>query len=79
MHEVSVIIPNFNGRKYLKECLDALESQDYTDFEVIFVDNGSADDSVRFVREHYPEVKLIALKENTGFRHSQLHRILYFL
>lgn len=51
----------------MKECLDALESQDYTDFEVIFVDNGSADDSVRFVREHYPEVKIIALRENTGF------------
>ena len=39
MQDVSVIIPNFNGKKYLKECLDSLRKQDYLYFEVILVDN----------------------------------------
>ena len=46
MQDVSVIIPNFNGKKYLKECLDSLRKQDYLYFEVILVDNGSEDGSV---------------------------------
>ena len=67
MCRVSVVIPNYNGKQYLKPCLDSLERQDYRDFQVILVDNGSQDGSVSFVRDTYPWVKLIALKENTGF------------
>lgn len=67
MHEVSVIIPNFNGKQYLQKCLDSMRNQDFLDFEVILVDNGSEDGSVSFVQENYPEVKILALKENTGF------------
>ena len=67
MQDVSVIIPNFNGKKYLKECLDSLRKQDYLYFEVILVDNGSEDGSVEWTKENYPEVHVIALKENTGF------------
>ena len=67
MQDVSVIIPNFNGKKYLKECLDSLRKQDYLYFEVILVDNGSEDGSVEWTKENYPEVRVIALKENTGF------------
>ena len=62
-----MIIPNFNGKKYLKECLDSLRKQDYLYFEVILVDNGSEDGSVEWTKENYPEVRVIALKENTGF------------
>lgn len=67
MYEVSVIIPNYNGKQYLKTCLDSLETQEFQDFEVILVDNGSRDGSVSYVQEYYPKVKVIALKENTGF------------
>lgn len=67
MYEVSVIIPNFNGKKYLKDCLDSMRKQDCENFEVILVDNGSEDGSTDYVREVYPEVQVIALKENTGF------------
>ena len=49
MCEVSVIIPNFNGKKYLTDCLHALENQDWENFEVILVDNGSEDGSVQYV------------------------------
>ena len=67
MCEVSVIIPNYNGKKYLKNCLDAMARQVYRDFEVILVDNGSEDGSVEYLQEYYPWVRLIALPENTGF------------
>ena len=64
MCEVSVIIPNFNGKQYLKNCLDAMKRQVYRDFEVILVDNGSKDGSADYVREHYPEVRVLTLQEN---------------
>lgn len=67
MHEVSVIIPNYNGKQYLKDCLDSMRNQTFRDFEVILADNGSEDGSVDYVKEKYPEVRVIALSENTGF------------
>ena len=47
MQEVSVIIPNFNGMAYLDGVLAGLECQSVNNFEVILVDNGSSDGSVR--------------------------------
>lgn len=67
MHEVTLIIVNWNGRQYLQDCLDSVLDQTYTDFEVIVVDNGSSDDSVCFIRENYPQVKIVCLDENLGF------------
>ncbi len=64
---VSIIIVNWNGRSHLPDCLDSLAEQTFRSFEVILVDNGSVDDSVSFVRECYPWVKLALLDENTGF------------
>ena len=70
MSEAAVIIPNWNGKIWLKGCLDALRRQTYRDFSVYLIDNGSGDGSVEFVREQYPEVNLTCLKENTGFCHA---------
>ncbi len=67
MPEISVIIVNWNGRHLLPECLESLRRQTFRDFETIFVDNGSTDDSVKYVKENFPEVKLVALSENLGF------------
>ena len=64
---VSVIIPVWNGRQYLPICLDALLVQDCPDFEVIIVDNGSADGSADFVAENYSQARLIRNQRNLGF------------
>jgi GT2 family glycosyltransferase len=64
---VSVIIPHWNGRPHLDDCLEALRGQQYTDYEVILVDNGSQDGSQDYIRTHYPEVCLLELGENRGF------------
>ncbi len=64
---ITVIIVNWNGRKFLPECLEGLRRQVYRDFSVILVDNGSQDGSTVFVSEHYPEVRIVALADNRGF------------
>jgi len=70
---VSVIVLNYNGLKYLgeglKECLDSVLRTDYPNFEVIFVDNGSEDASVAFVRENFKEdrIRVLENKSNLGF------------
>jgi GT2 family glycosyltransferase len=64
---VSIIIVNWNGREHLATCLESLAAQTFRDFEVVLVDNGSTDGSGRFVREHYPWVRVVGLPENRGF------------
>ena len=65
--KISIIIVNWNGRAHLPECLDSLAAQTLQDFEVVLVDNGSADGSVDLLRESYPWVRLVPLAENNGF------------
>ncbi|MCL5986663.1 MAG: glycosyltransferase [Actinobacteria bacterium] len=66
---VSVIIPNFNGRDYLDECLKSIFSARYPHekLEVIVVDNASTDGSIDFVKKEFPDVKIIANDKNMGF------------
>lgn len=67
MSKTTVIIPNYNGIAYLEKCLLSLEKQSQRDFITIVVDNGSMDGSSELVKEKFPQVKVIQLKENTGF------------
>lgn len=64
---VSVVVVNFNGKKFLDGCLSSLAGQTFTDFEVILVDNGSSDGSGDFIRERYPSVVLVETGRNLGF------------
>jgi len=64
--EISVIIVSFNTRGLLRNCLESLQ-QHGGHLQVIVVDNHSTDASVEMVRDEYPEVRLIANSENTGF------------
>jgi len=67
MVKVSVIIVNRNGKEYLDNCLTSLFGQSYKNFHLIFVDNGSTDGSIDFVKNNFPGVKVIALDKNYGF------------
>lgn len=64
---ISVVVTNYNGRRYLPDCLSSLALQTYRDFETIVVDNASTDGSAEFVEEHYPEVRIVRNRENLGF------------
>ena len=70
MKTVTVVIPNYNGKKYLDDCLRSLKKQTYSDFRVIIVDNGSTDGSAEYIMGKYPDVEVIALDENTGFANA---------
>ncbi len=66
--KLSVIIVNYNVKYFLEQALRAVrKAAQHIETEVFVVDNNSVDDSVSMVREEFPEVKLIANKENTGF------------
>ncbi len=64
---VSIVIPHLNGLQHLEDCLGSLRQQIFQDFEVILVDNGSTDGTQPYVRENYPEVRLLELGTNRGF------------
>ena len=66
----SVVIPNYNGIRYLKNCLLSLQKCEGEDFEVIVVDNGSTDGSDVLPDSLKLNVRLIKLNENTGFAHA---------
>lgn len=65
MKKVTIIIPNYNGLKFMEPCFAALEKQRYRDYKILVVDNGSTDGSVEWLKAH--DIPSIFLKENTGF------------
>ena len=65
--KISIVIVNWNGKKFLAKCLESLRQQAYRHFSIILVDNGSSDGSIDFVKRNYPKVKIIALPRNVGF------------
>ncbi len=64
---MSVIIPTYNGQRFLPGVLDALAKQTFTDFETIVIDDASTDDSVTLIERDYPNVRLIVNRRNIGF------------
>lgn len=65
--KVSVVIPNYNGEKYLRDCLCSLKDQTFSNYEVILVDNNSTDDSINLARSLIPSITIIRLDSNQGF------------
>jgi len=64
---VSVVIVNFNGEKFIADCLDSLRKQTHKNKEVLVWDNNSSDNSLETIRENFPEVKVIKSKKNILF------------
>ena len=67
---VTVVIPNWNGRRWLPGCLRSLAEQSLAPAEVIVVDNGSSDGSPDYLQAEHPDVRILALGSNTGFAHA---------
>jgi len=66
--ELSAIVISYHGRQHLPDCLGSLiGSLSDIGHEVIVVDNGSTDGSLEFIRENYPEIKVIDNGRNIGF------------
>jgi GT2 family glycosyltransferase len=68
MIDISIVIVNWNAKKFLEDCLISIyaNKMDFK-FEIFVVDNGSTDGSIELIRKKFPEVILIENKENLGF------------
>ena len=53
MIETAVVIANWNGKSFLKDCFDLLLAQTFQNFKIFFIDNGSSDGSADFVEKEY--------------------------
>ncbi len=67
MKEVAIVILNFNTQKFLAEFLPSVCATNYQNYRIIVADNASTDNSVEFIKTHYPQVELIVLDQNYGF------------
>jgi len=67
---VSVIIPNYNGCRWLPKLLDSIAGQTERRFRIVIVDDASTDDSVAFLRARWPDVAVIQNPRNMGFAAS---------
>ena len=65
--QVTFVIVNYNGERFIQTCLDSILAQSRPPDEIILVDNASCDRSPLLVRERFPQVELILLAENIGF------------
>ena len=66
--KLSIVIVSYNVCRFVAQCLDSVQkASSDLDVEVFVVDNASSDDTVSYVSQHYPWVKLIANEENLGF------------
>ena len=70
MTKSTIVIPNYNGIKYIQACLESLYGGTVTDIEVIVVDNASVDGSMELVRDRFPQIRLIVNQENKGFSYA---------
>lgn len=64
---ISIIIVNYNGEKFINNCLDSLKKVAFSNYEILFIDNNSTDNSLRLVKQNYPEVNIIENPNNLGF------------
>jgi len=64
---VAIVILNWNGKKFLEQFLPSVVASTYENFTIIVADNASTDDSISFLKTHYPQVSIIQHTENGGY------------
>ena len=67
MISTAVVILNWNGRQHLEQFLPSVVKHTPEHVRIVVADNGSTDESVEFLREYYPTIEIISLRENHGF------------
>ncbi|MFC0771319.1 glycosyltransferase family 2 protein [Terrimonas alba] len=63
----AIVILNWNGRNFLEQFLPSVCRSTYGNYDLVVADNNSTDDSISFLKQHYPSVRIISLAENFGF------------
>ena len=74
---ISIISPVYNMEKYLEDCIKSILSQDYADFEVLFVNDGSSDSTLEILRKYEQQDSRIRvfdkLYHNSQHQNKNLH------
>ena len=65
--KVCVLILNLNGKQHLEYCLPSVVRTEYSNLEIVLVDNNSSDDSVGFTRANFPQVNVLQNPKNLGW------------
>lgn len=65
--KILIIILNYNGLELLRKHLQSVVNTSYDNFDIAIVDNASADNSVKYIKNKYPNIKVIKSKTNIGF------------
>lgn len=74
---ISVIVPVYNGEKYLCECIDSITNQTFTDFELLLIDDGSRDNSLQICKKYaFTDSRIIIIsQDNQGVSSARNHGI----
>lgn len=67
LEKVTILLVNYNGKKYLEKCIESLYRQTYLNMSILIVDNCSDDGSVKFLKDRYPNIETIVCPQNYGF------------
>ena len=73
--KVAIVILNWNGRSMMEQYLPSVLNYSRDEAEVIIADNASTDDSVAWLKETYPHVRVIELAENYGALLDEILRV----
>jgi len=68
--KVTINCLGWNSKSYLRAAFESILNQTYPKIEVVFIDNGSEDGSIDFVKDNFPEVRIIDNKKNLGYAHA---------
>jgi len=67
---VSILILNYNGKKFLDDCFGSIFNSTYSNVEILMIDNKSTDDSVEYTKINFPRVKIFENDKNGGFGYA---------
>lgn len=75
-HKISIVIPVYNVERYLRQCLDSIVNQSFSDFEVICINDGSTDNSLESLNEYASKDKrfIVLSQENQGLSVARIKR-----
>ena len=62
--KIKILILNYNGEDFLKNCLESVSSINYSNYSIVLIDNNSTDNSVKYIKSNYPEVEIVETGKN---------------
>ena len=72
MVKVSIIVPFYNVEKYIIKCISSLLCQDYADYEIIIVNDGTEDRSIKLIQQNFDDLRIrIINQENQGLSQAR--------